>query len=199
MIPATAGLIVLGGHIVTVLFQRGEFTPYSTLITNSALFYYAFGLFSYGGIKILVFSFYSMQDTITPVKTASAALVVNVVLNLILMWPLKVGGLALATSIAGIFNFAVLFYILRKRIGDFGIRYIAAFVLKVIASSAVMAVSLYFIARYFGGSLPGMALLPKVTYLFGAISTGIIIYLVSLYILRVKELGRFAKWVLRTQ
>ena len=28
-----------------------------------------------------------------------------IVLNLILMWPLKIGGLALATSIAGIFNF----------------------------------------------------------------------------------------------
>jgi len=49
----------------------------------------------------------------------------NVALNLILMWPLKLGGLALATSISAIFNFTMLYVRLQKKLGDFGTKSIA--------------------------------------------------------------------------
>ena len=54
MVPASIGLMVLANPIVRILFQRGEFTEYSTMITTTALFFYRFGLFAYAGIKILV-------------------------------------------------------------------------------------------------------------------------------------------------
>ena len=149
MIPATAGLMILAGPIVRILFQRGEFTSYSTMITTSALFFYTFGLFAYAGIKILVSTYYSMGDTKTPVKTASVSLVVNLVLNLILMWPLKVGGLALATSIAATFNFVVLYMILMKRIGDIGTSSIAFSLVRVCAAAAAMAVFTFAASRMF--------------------------------------------------
>lgn len=120
MIPAAVGLMVLSGPIIRILFQRGEFTEYSTLITSNALFFYSFGLIAYAGIKILVNVYFSMGDTMTPVKAASISLVINLLLNLILMWPLKVGGLALATSIAATINFFLLAVILQRRIGSIG-------------------------------------------------------------------------------
>ncbi|MBU1656934.1 MAG: murein biosynthesis integral membrane protein MurJ, partial [Candidatus Omnitrophica bacterium] len=76
MVPAAAGLMILSEPVVRILFQRGEFTEYSTAITQSALFFYAFGLFAYAGIKILVNAYYSMGDTRTPVRTAAISLVV---------------------------------------------------------------------------------------------------------------------------
>ena len=45
MFPAAVGLIILAHPIVRILFQRGEFTAYSTAITASALLFYSFGLF----------------------------------------------------------------------------------------------------------------------------------------------------------
>jgi putative peptidoglycan lipid II flippase len=138
LIPASIGLMVLGKPIVAVLFERGAFDAYSTRITNHALFFYCFGLFAYAGIKILVNSFYSLQDTLTPVKTAGCALLVNTLLNLILMWPLKIGGLALATSIAGIFNFFLLFFILQKRIGRLDWRPILSSSSRVLIAALVM-------------------------------------------------------------
>ena len=97
--PASAGLIVLSRPIIKTLFERNEFTSYATDITSAVLLFYAIGLTAYGGVKILVAVFHSMQDTRTPVKIAFFALISNVILNLILMVPLKAGGLALATSI----------------------------------------------------------------------------------------------------
>lgn len=119
MCPTIVALILLAEPIIRVFFQRGEFGLYSTMITSSALSYYALGLFSFGGIKILVSAFYAIQDTKTPALVAAGCLLVNTALNFILMFPLKVGGIALASSIAGTVDFLVLFYILDKRLGGF--------------------------------------------------------------------------------
>jgi putative peptidoglycan lipid II flippase len=185
MIPASLGLMIMAQPIVRTLFQRGEFTAYSTSITSSALFFYTFGLFAYAGIKILVSTYYSMGDTKTPVKTASISLVVNLVLNLILMWPLKIGGLALATSIAATCNFVMLYIILSRRIGDIGTSRILSSVGRICFATVGMSIFTFLMRKaLFGGSdITGMNA-------FGAILLIIVIssvvYLISAYILGVE-------------
>lgn len=196
MMPATVGFMMIGGPIIEALFQRGEFTAYSTMITSQALFFYAIGLFSYAGVKVLVFSFYSMQDTLTPVKTASIALFLNIILNLILMRPLKIGGLALATSVAGIFNFTALFYLLRKKIGPLDDRNILGFSIKIILASLFMGGVLLLLLRiplYISISETGGLLLNAAGLLI-LIAISIFVYMSALFLLRVKELGEIFKW-----
>lgn len=147
MVPAAAGLSILSREMIRVLFERGEFTAYSTGITSYALFFYSFGLCGYAGIKILVSVYYAMGDTKTPVKTAAAALFINLALNLILMWPLKVGGLALATSAAATFNFLMLYIFLTKKIGDFGTRGMAISLGKIFTATAVMGLFTFFASK----------------------------------------------------
>lgn len=137
-IPAMVALIVLRVPIISVLFQRGEFGLDPVLMTSQALFFYAIGLWAFSGIRIVVSAFYSLQDTKTPVRIAVIALVVNVVMSVILMFPLKHGGLALATSIASAVNILLLFYILRKKIGSFVDRAFSISVFKVTLSSLIM-------------------------------------------------------------
>ena len=116
-IPATAALIALRVPIISVLFQRGEFGVQSTLLTAQALLYYAVGLWAFSTIRIVVSVYYALQDTKTPMTAAIVALIVNVLFSLVLMFPLKHGGLALATSIASAVNVGMLWVILRRRIG----------------------------------------------------------------------------------
>jgi putative peptidoglycan lipid II flippase len=119
ILPASAGLIVLAEPIIRIIFERGRFDAYSTQITSGALYFYAFGLLSCCFIKILVNAFYALQDTRTPVKTAFFCVALNVVLSLFLMRPLKIGGLALASSLSATVNAGLLYFLLRKRIGSF--------------------------------------------------------------------------------
>ncbi len=118
-IPATVALIVLREPIISVLFQRGHFDAQSTALTAQALLYYALGLWAFSTIRVIVSAFYALQDTKLPMRAAAAALVVNVAASLILMFPLRHGGLALATSIATAANVAILTVVLRRRIGPF--------------------------------------------------------------------------------
>jgi putative peptidoglycan lipid II flippase len=187
MVPAAVGLTVLGKPIIRILFERGEFTAYSTSITESALFFYSFGLFAYGGIKLLVGCFYSMQDTMTPVKTAFLAVVVNIILNLLLMRPLKLGGLALATSISATLNLLILYMILRRRLGGLGTKVILDSFMRTLLASAAMGAVLKFLALYMKpAGFAGLAV---------SISTGAAVFILASYLLDVKEIKGFFSWI----
>jgi len=185
MLPASVGLVVLSRPITSALFERGEFGRYSTIITSQALVFYSIGLFSYAGIKILVSCYYSLKDTLAPVKIASVSLILNIVLNVILMFPLKISGLALATSLSGSFNFFLLLFMLRKKIGGFEGRKILSSFVRVLMASLVMAGLVYFCAFKIGLNL------------FVVILIGIVSYLLAAFIFDVKEVREFLKWILR--
>jgi putative peptidoglycan lipid II flippase len=85
-----------------------------------------------------VSAFYSLQDAKSPMKAAIVALLVNAVFSVILMFPLKHGGLALATSIATSVNVIMLSVILKKRIGVFLNREFYRSIYKMLLSSLAM-------------------------------------------------------------
>ncbi len=189
LIPSTVGLVVLRVPITKVLFERGAFTAYSTSITSIALAFYAIGLSACGGVKVLVNTFYSMHDTMTPLKTALAALVLNVILSVTLVFPLKLGGLALSTSISAVFNFFALYILLGRRIGDFGTKFIIDTFLKVTLASLVM-----------GGALQFLVLRVAhftIISLVAAIVMGMVIFLSASYVFKVKEMKDIILWILK--
>jgi len=141
-VPATVAIIALRVPIISVLFQHGAFDVASTLLTAEALLFYTLGLWAFSTIRVIVSAFYSLQDTKAPMKAAIVALIVNVVCSVILMYPLKHGGLALATSIASTVNVVMLSIILRRRVGTFLDRGFYQSFGKIALSSGVMWLAL---------------------------------------------------------
>lgn len=139
-IPAMAGFLVLGEPIVALLFQRGEFTSAATQTTAQALFYYALGLPAIAGVRIIVPVFYSLKDTATPVKCGAVAVILNILCCLLFMGPLQHRGLALATSISALFQFFLLIWLLRKRLGRIGWKNIAYSTSKISLASLIMGI-----------------------------------------------------------
>jgi putative peptidoglycan lipid II flippase len=114
-LPAAVALAVLATPILAVLFQRGAFGASDTAATAAALAAYAAGLPAFVLIKVLAPAFFARHDTATPVKTALAAMVVNLGLTLILMQFLAHVGIALATTAAGWLNALTLLALLIRR------------------------------------------------------------------------------------
>ncbi|HUS87926.1 MAG TPA: murein biosynthesis integral membrane protein MurJ [Desulfosporosinus sp.] len=117
-LPISAGMIILRYPLIRVLFQHGQFTAKDTLTTAIPLFYFAVGISSQSVIQILPRAFYALQDTWTPVILGIIAMVVNVIAMVLLIGPLAHGGLAFATTIAAFVNMILLFYVLRRRLGQ---------------------------------------------------------------------------------
>ena len=114
-LPAAAALMAAAEPVVRVLFERGAFDAGATGATAAAVTAYAVGVPAYVLVKVLSPGYYARKDTRTPVRVAMVALVANVVLNLILMVPLRHTGLALATALSAWLNAGLLYWFLRHR------------------------------------------------------------------------------------
>ncbi|MBI4745654.1 MAG: murein biosynthesis integral membrane protein MurJ [Deltaproteobacteria bacterium] len=186
-IPAMVGLMALGIPIISILFQRGVFSYNSTVETSLALYGFAIGLPAFAGVRIIVPVFYSLQDTKTPVKVAFVAMLTNVTCDLIFMYPLKQFGLSLATSLSACVNFAILAYILRKRIGRIGARRILASSSKVMAASISMGIAASSISMTRDWDVAG-EIQGKLLTLTSGIFAGLFIFTLSSYLLKSEEL-----------
>lgn len=146
-IPAAVGLIALRVPIIKVLFQHGKFTAADTENTAFALLFFSLGLFFIAAIKVVAPAFYSLHDMKTPVRSAWLSLIVNIVLAVALMKPLRQGGIALAMSIAAAVNVSQLLYIFRKRHGRLEFVDILSSVMRILAASLAMGMVSIFVIR----------------------------------------------------
>jgi len=112
--PAMVGLFLLAGPMLATLFQYGAFSQHDVEMASRSLMAYSFGLMGFILVKVLSPGFFARQDTKTPVKIGIIAMVANMVMNLILVFPLAHAGLALATSLSAFLNAFLLFRVLRR-------------------------------------------------------------------------------------
>ena len=143
LIPAGVGLVVLGPQLVALLLQRGAFDAQSTALVAAPLALFAVGIGAQASIFLVVRVYYSLQQVITPMLIALAAVVVNLVCTLLFLGPLGAGGLALATSIASTCNLVLLIWFVRRRIGGFEGREMAVMLAKVAAGCVALAAVAY--------------------------------------------------------
>jgi putative peptidoglycan lipid II flippase len=195
-IPASVALIVLREPIISVLFQRGRFGATDTQETAVALLYYTVGLWAFSGLKVVTQAFFSLKDTKTPLWISVAAVIVNLVAGLLLMGPMKQGGLALATSLAAVFNVVVLFVILAKRLGCFPSAEFLRSIARTSAASLVMGLFLIY-GRSFGDWQRALTSMNGLV-LSGCVAGGLLVFGVSAWVFRCKEL-RSLIWLLRSR
>ncbi|OAN85014.1 murein biosynthesis integral membrane protein MurJ [Jannaschia sp. EhC01] len=99
-IPAAVALMVIPVPLVSVLFQRGEFTADDTASTALALTVYAVGLPAFVLQKVLQPVYFAREDTRSPFRFALVAMVVNAVVAIGLASAIGFLGAAIGTTVA---------------------------------------------------------------------------------------------------
>ena len=181
-LPAAVGMIALGHPIVRLLFERGEFTPADAVATTQALVGYAVGLPAFSATRIVAQTFYALGDTRTPVWAGLVSVAANVVLALLLMWPLQHAGLALASSLSAYVNLVLLCWLLRRRLGPIGGRQVAGSLLRTGSAAAALLLWCLWAGARLGAGWTGAA------WTAGALAVGILVYLLAAAALRAPEL-----------
>jgi len=190
-IPSMAGLIILGRPIIQLFFERGAFDSLSTVMTTKALVFYSVGLWAFSGIRVIVSAFYAFQDTKTPVKVATVALAANLIFSLLLMGPLKHGGLALALSLASSLQFCLLIIFLKRRIDIWELRPVLVSTGKCIIASVIMGICIHFLYSGWLMPEPASGVGQLAANVIGIILIGVIIYFAAARILGCRELSSF--------
>lgn len=116
-LPAAVALWLLADPIIRILFERGRFGPEDTWRTAGALAAFAIGLPAFVLVKALTPGFFAREDTRTPLYIAVAAITTNIALNLFFLYATTLAhvGIALASSLSGWLNAALLAGVLLKR------------------------------------------------------------------------------------
>jgi putative peptidoglycan lipid II flippase len=187
-IPAMVGLMLCATPIFSLLFMGGAFDYPKAANCGIALLYYSVGLSFVAMVRVLVPAFYALKDTRTPVISAFAAFLVNLLCSLVLMGPMKHGGLALASSLSALSNMLLLLWFLRRKVGPFDGRAIAISGLKGIIASIPMGAAVFSFMLMIDWSQRGARLL-KGGVLGAAIVVGIVIFLVVAKLLGSEEAG----------
>jgi len=115
-VPSAAALILLGRPLISLLLERGEFTAESTDLVYGIIVFFSLRVVSEATLEIAARLFFAQHDTRTPMFVAMGWMVVNIALAYLLVDPLGVGGLALATSIAFTLQTAVLLYLNHRKL-----------------------------------------------------------------------------------
>lgn len=189
-IPSTIGMIVLAEPIVRISFERGAFDAAASHMTTGALVFYSVGIVGMGLKTFLNRSYYALQDTKTPMYNGFIAIGINIVLNFILVQFMEHRGLALATSISAIISSLLLLYGLKKKIGPLGIKSMVMTGIKVLVASIVMGVATLNVYRYLSLNFVGGTLIDLIVLLV-SIGVGALVYLLLIYLMKVKELFWF--------
>ena len=189
--PSSIGLAVLAFPIVGGLFERGAFDQHSTRMTAQALSCYAFGLMAFSLSKVLTGAFYALRDTRTPVRLAIEAVVVNILLSVAMMWPLKVSGLALAAALSNTLNAVRLLRHLERRLGASLLQPVRAPLLRIGLASLIMGAACWMLWHALLDVSSRVRLL-VVIVIGGAIYVGVC------RLLRVQELSTVLRWMLNT-
>jgi putative peptidoglycan lipid II flippase len=186
-IPAMVGLIALKTPIINLLFQRGQFDYSAAEKTAFALLFYSMGLWAIAGSRTIVPAFYSLQDTWTPLKIALICLGANVTFIAIFIFPLKHGGLALATSLSSTLNLILLLRKLGPKLGGIDIRRNIRSLLRIFLCSLPMGLAAYLICSVGDWTVSGNTI-EKVFLLGVAIIVGIGVYLASCFWMKNEEM-----------
>lgn len=196
-VPLAVFLLFFGEDCIRILFMGGKFGEKELEETLRALFWYAFGIPAFASLKVIVSGFYSRKDMRTPMIVSVCCIVLNLILNLLLMFPMKQGGIALATTVTSFLNNLTLLYLLKKQFGRMPLKSTAFLVAEVSLISLASAVCALYTYRWVA-SLAFGKLLPKMLIPFCAAAVVFgILYAGLSYLLRIREMRSVIKKLLR--
>lgn len=189
-IPCSLGLAVLAGPILATLFFHGKvFRAYDVVMTSKSLMAFSLGLPAFMLIKVLASAFYSRQNIKTPVKIGIVAMLINIALNFILIFPLKHAGLALATTLSSLLNAGLLLFLLLKYKIYAPSRGWPVLLFRLALANVIMVLALLFFSGDLKAWLEWPTLL-RAIHLAEIIVLGVLAYFASLFLLgfRVRDL-----------
>lgn len=191
-LPSGLIMIVLAAPIVSLLFEHGRFGPAETERAATILRWYGVGMAAFCAQHILLRAFYSLKDTLTPMRISCGLVALNWALNLTLVWFVREQAFAIATSATSILHVSLSIWLLRRRMGGrLGARKIASSVARTLVGSAIAAGAAYLLLQWVEARLPpdGHGLLQRAALVFVPLTGAIGLYLAVTRLMRMDEVA----------
>jgi putative peptidoglycan lipid II flippase len=173
---ASVLLVILAEPMVRLIYEHGKFTPASTQRAALALSCLAPGLIAFSMVNILARGFYALGDMQTPMKISIVCLALNLVFALLVVWPLRQAGLGLANSLSAVFNVALLFYALRRKLKFLELGELRRSIAPLLLAAALAGITAWLAKFYWEKNIGHETLFGKFGAVFVPMSLATLIY-----------------------
>jgi putative peptidoglycan lipid II flippase len=180
-LPASAGLFVVAVPLTQVIFERGDFTHSDTLQTAGMVEMYAIAVWASCLLMIAHRACYALGDRTAPLRIGIAAVILNLIANLALIWPLQGRGLALATAVSAIFQTLLVMKLLSRRLNGIHWQSIGVSLMKTTIATTAMTTACVALRQLLPDD-PHMSV-----HLAAIVSAGGIVYLATAFALKLPE------------
>ena len=189
-------LVLLAEPIIRLLFEHGDkFTAASTARATLALQCLAPGLIAFSTVNILARAFFALGDTKTPMQISIVCLLLNLILAVALILPLRQGGLGLANTVTSICNVVLLVFALRKKMGKLEMAPLRATFPPLAIAGALAGVAAWFGWHFWEDKIGHATIALKIGAVFVPAGIAGGIYLMTALALKIpaaKEMKEFA-------
>ncbi len=197
MIPATAGLIMLGYPIIALLFQHGSNTAMNTQLTYLALQNYSYQLPFLAIDQLLLVAFFARRDTVKPVIVGFVSYIGYLAVAIPLRHTVGMPALAFANTVQNALRPIMLIVLLRLAIGPLRIREMIPATAKICVATGVMIAIIFGLEQLtsYSGLLSQHTLLSQLLVVLGIGGIATIVYFGVVALLKVEEIAIVKKAV----
>jgi putative peptidoglycan lipid II flippase len=146
-LPASVGLVLVRMPAIRLLFQHGHIHAHDAELIGSSLLFYASAIWAFSMLQIINRAYYAIHDTVTPLVMSVVNIVLNLVVEIPLLWWLNESAMALGTVVSFAIQAVVMLWMLDRKVGGLGLRKSAGPVLKMCVATAVMGTACYLVQR----------------------------------------------------
>ena len=194
ILPISVLILVLRIPLVRLVYGAPRLDWPSTILTGETLKFFAISIFAQALITLILRSFYALHDTKTPliVSAIGNGLLLGLSYFFVLVWHVGVPGLAIAFTVASIFQLIVLFLLLGAKIGGFNKRSLFVPWSKFLVSTFFTAFALYVPIKLLDQLVLDTTRTINLIFLTGISSVaGLSLYLFLTWLFNVKEASTY--------
>jgi len=218
IIPAGVLFFILRAQLVRIILGAGQFGWRDTRLTAACLGVFALGVFSQALVTLISKAFGAFRDTKTPALINVFVILLGIGFALLMVEGLKPGyplqiwisnwlklsgiadiriiALPLAFSFSGIIQFFSLFYALQRKLKSIPFKKLTISAVKIFLSTLIMAGVTYFLLYKTALIVDMETLLGLLKQTLIAGGGGVIVYILSSWVLRSSELKMIKKSLL---
>lgn len=191
--PASVLILILRVPLVRLVFGTANFPWETTRFTGRVLAILAISITAQAVVQLLIRAFYALKDTKTPLLVTSLDFMLYAALGLWLVLGTNFGvyGLALATALTALLEFAILIVLLHRKIGGFLTKAFWLPQLKMITASFLMAVFLYLPYKLLDEHVfDTTRTIELISFTITTSTIGILVYIYFALVFKIKEFDR---------
>ena len=196
LLPVTFGFIAVRFRLLDVIAKWGQITDGEIQSAAKLLSMYSVGIVAIGIKEVYDRAFYAVKNTILPAVNGFIIMAVNIGLSLILIKFMGAYGIPLSYSVSSIVGACVLIVLLRRKIGKFGGNMLVHCI-KCVVAALLMFCAVTLLDPVYASYFAADTIIMRIIRLLLPFATGVIVYAIAGYILKIDLICDTADKILR--